>query len=115
MNGACLQEFRNALAALLAADAEQGFADLAPGWAALVEALTAAVAAAGSGGGADVRIQQQDAEAGSCVAEAGSGLLAGVQAAVEAVLLWGQTIAAATTAWQAPSKDGEAVFSVSSC
>lgn len=105
----CAQELAATHQALLSSDAEQGFADAIPGWSALLDALAAAVDGGGGGSAAARAAPPRGRQlATDADAQAGSSLLQGVEAAVEQVLLWGQTVAAAQAAWAAPSAEGAA-------
>jgi hypothetical protein len=101
-----LQDMAEAHAALRAADHAAGFADSVPAWTPLLEALSAATSAGSAAQQAAAAAMQQrrsdSASSGNCGAE----LLRGADAAVEQVLLWGQTAAAAHAAWAAPLTDG---------
>ena len=100
------QGLSEACAALLAADAEAGFADSVPAWAPLVDALSAAVAANQAAQQAATSAKQQLASFSGVGGADCAQLLRGADAAVEQVLLWGQTAAAAQAAWAAPTPDG---------
>jgi hypothetical protein len=101
------QGLSEARAALQAADEEAGFADSMPAWTPLIDALSAAVAADGAAQQAVRAAQQQPASSSGAGGADCAELLLGADAAVEQVLLWGQTAAAAQAAWAAPTADGE--------
>lgn len=102
-----MQELQASHAALAAADAEGNFADTMPAWSPLLAALAAAVSAGSAAQKAEAAalLQRQSGDAASG-GGAGTEILQGVDAAVEQVLLWGQTVAAAQSAWSAPPPDG---------
>lgn len=85
---------------------EAGFADSVPAWAPLVDALSGAVAIDEAAQRAATNAKQQPASLSDAGGADCAELLRGADAAVEQVLLWGQTAAAAQAAWAAPTPDG---------
>lgn len=108
-----MQELRESHAALSAWDAEAGFADAVPAWAPLLDALAAAGSTGGAAQQADAAALQQRQSGDAAGSGGGGELLQGADAAVEQVLLWGQTVAAAQSAWAAEGIKSLAISLVS--
>lgn len=105
-----LQDLRASHAALAAADLEADFANSVPAWSPLLDAMAAATASSTPAVQSRVTAlqQQQQQQLMPSADDAGTSsvVLQGVDAVVEQVLLWGQTVAAAQSAWAAPPAEG---------